>query len=32
MPQNCEDTTPKIPYTLRDETREVIGKDHSGKH
>ncbi len=24
MPQNCEDTTPKIPYTLGDETREVL--------
>jgi len=24
MPQNCEDTTPKIPYSLQDETREVL--------
>ena len=24
MPQNCEDVTPKFPYTLGDETREVL--------
>ncbi len=24
IPQNCEDTTPKIPYTIGDETREVL--------
>jgi propionyl-CoA carboxylase beta chain len=24
MPQNCEDTTPKVPYTLGDETRESL--------
>ncbi|HKO79354.1 MAG TPA: acyl-CoA carboxylase subunit beta [Chitinophagaceae bacterium] len=24
MPQNCEDTTPKFPYTLGDETRELL--------
>ena len=24
LPQNCEDTTPAIPYTLADETREVL--------
>ncbi|MCW3091259.1 MAG: Propionyl-CoA carboxylase [Ferruginibacter sp.] len=24
LPQNCEDTTPKSPYTLGDETREVL--------
>jgi propionyl-CoA carboxylase beta chain len=24
MPQNCEDTTPKAPYTLKDETREAL--------
>jgi len=24
MPQNCEDTTPKMPYTLGDETREML--------
>jgi propionyl-CoA carboxylase beta chain len=24
MPQNCEDITPKIPYTLQNETREML--------
>ena len=24
LPQNCEDTTPKIPFTLGDETRELL--------
>jgi propionyl-CoA carboxylase beta chain len=24
MPQNCEDVVPKLPYTLGDETREVL--------
>ncbi|MCS3797755.1 acyl-CoA carboxylase subunit beta [Niastella sp. OAS944] len=24
IPQNCEDTTPKVPYTLGDETRPVL--------
>ena len=24
MPQNCEDTTPKLPYELADETREQL--------
>ena len=24
LPQNCEDTTPKIPYALADETREIL--------
>ncbi|MCW3117545.1 MAG: Propionyl-CoA carboxylase [Chitinophagaceae bacterium] len=24
LPQNCEDTTPKIPYALGDETREIL--------
>lgn len=24
MPQNCEDVVPKLPYTLDDETREVL--------
>ena len=24
IPQNCEDTTPKIPYALGDETREIL--------
>ena len=24
MPQNCEDTAPKLPYILGDETREVL--------
>ena len=24
MPQNCEDTTPKLPYALGDETREML--------
>ena len=24
MPQNCEDIAPKLPYTLGDETREVL--------
>jgi len=24
MPQNCEDVVPKLPYTLLDETREVL--------
>jgi len=24
MPQNCEDVLPKMPYTLKDETREVL--------
>jgi propionyl-CoA carboxylase beta chain len=24
IPQNCEDTTPKLPYVLGDETREVL--------
>lgn len=24
MPQNCEDVLPKLPYTLGDETREVL--------
>ncbi len=24
MPQNCEDVAPKLPYTLGDETREVL--------
>ncbi len=24
MPQNCEDVLPKIPYDLKDETREVL--------
>src|SRR5688500_19383989 len=24
IPQNCEDATPKIPYTLGDETRESL--------
>ncbi|RYF88887.1 MAG: acyl-CoA carboxylase subunit beta, partial [Chitinophagaceae bacterium] len=24
MPQNCEDITPKLPYTFTDETREVL--------
>jgi len=24
MPQNCEDVVPKLPYTLEDETREVL--------
>ena len=24
MPQNCEDVVPKLPYTLGDETREIL--------
>lgn len=24
LPQNCEDITPKMPYTLGDETREIL--------